>query len=59
MNATKRYRRLSEVPLRTLRRWLRTVRSSVGGDSGTAKVLRREIASRNTKGEHRDTPATR
>jgi hypothetical protein len=46
MNATKRYRRLSDVPLRTLRRWLRAVETSIGPEAGTAGVLRRAIANR-------------
>jgi hypothetical protein len=46
MNATKKYRRLSDVPLRTLRRWLRDAEAALGHDSGTAKVLRRAIAER-------------
>jgi hypothetical protein len=46
MSATNRYRRLSDVPLRTLRRWLRDADAALGRDSGTAKVLRRAVANR-------------
>jgi hypothetical protein len=46
MNATNPYRRLSDVPLRTLRRWLRDAEAALGRESGTARVLRRAIAKR-------------
>ena len=49
MNATKRYRRLSDVPLRTLRRWLRAAETTLGRDSGTATVLRRAISNRESE----------
>jgi hypothetical protein len=46
MKTENRYRRLSDVPLRTLRKWLRNAEAAFGRESGTAKVLRRAVAAR-------------
>ena len=45
----KRYQRLSDVPLRTLRRWYREAVAAFGHESGSSKVLRRAIAIREAK----------
>jgi hypothetical protein len=46
MKTTNRYRRLSDVPLRILRRWLRDAEAALGRESATAQLLRRAIAKR-------------
>lgn len=53
MSAPKRYRRLSDVPLRILRYWLRNAEAALGPESPTVKVLRRAILDRakNTNGK--------